>query len=193
MKDALLPRSNSADSETIAIVAQDVSSESRSNNTLRPSASDIPTTYQPLDWSSDDGARVDGSARRIAINLASDNNAPTTADSESTPPLLGSTGGGNSFRSNSGANQDATSSGKSTETPSTPPANTTVHPLTLYGKDILHIFPFGATDSAADAVKWSDTLGAVDAEDDFSIRDPHFDLTNTKITKLFSLSKPNGT
>ncbi|KAE9305139.1 hypothetical protein PR003_g21580 [Phytophthora rubi] len=74
MKSALLPRSNSADSDTITIVAQEESSGARqptdSRSVLRPSASDIPTTYQPVDWSSDEGARVDGSARRIAINLA---------------------------------------------------------------------------------------------------------------------------
>ncbi|KAG6604655.1 CorA Metal Ion transporter (MIT) Family [Phytophthora cinnamomi] len=189
MKSALLQRSNSADTDTIAIVAQEESSaNSRQPNPLRSAASDIPTTYQPTNWGSDDGARVDGSARRVAINLTGDSVA-NTRDSELTP-LLGSTGGGNSFRSTSGAKPDV-SPGKSTDTPATPPANTTVHPLTLYGKDILHIFPFGSTESAADPVKWSDTLGAVDTEDDFSIRDPHFDLTNAKITKLFSLSKPN--
>ncbi|KAE9309788.1 hypothetical protein PF008_g20605 [Phytophthora fragariae] len=163
-----------------------------SRSVLRPSASDIPTTYQPVDWSSDEGARVDGSARRIAINLAIGGNATAPTDTESTPSLPGSAGGGNSFRSNSGTKQETTSSGQSVDTPPTPPGDTTVHPLTLYGKDILRIFPFGTTESAADAVKWSDALGAVDTEDDFSIRDPHFDLTNAKITKLFALSKPNG-
>ncbi|KAG1709190.1 hypothetical protein DVH05_019834 [Phytophthora capsici] len=172
----VLPRSNSEDGQTITILAPDESSVAS-----RSLSAEIPTTYQPNDWSSEDGARVDGSARRIAINLPPDSN---TAASESTLSLPGSTGGGNSFRSNSGAKQDAT------DTPS-PPANTTVHPLTLYGKDILRIFPFGAT-TDADDVKWSDTLGTVDTEDDFSIRDPHFDLTNAKITKLFSLSNPNG-
>ncbi|KAG1698160.1 hypothetical protein DVH05_015150 [Phytophthora capsici] len=174
----VLPRSNSEDGQTIAIITPDESSI-----LSRSLSAEIPTTYQPNDWSSEDGARVDGSARRIAINLPPDSN---TATSESTLSLRGSTGGGNSFRSNSGAKQDANSP---TDTPS-PPANTTVHPLTLYGKDILRIFPFGAT-TDADDVKWSDTLGTVDTEDDFSIRDPHFDLTNAKITKLFSLSNPN--
>ncbi|GMF41413.1 unnamed protein product [Phytophthora fragariaefolia] len=198
MKSALLPRSNSADTDTITIVAQERSSNSSTGsrrtadnpNSLRTAASDIPTTYQPADWSSDDGAQVDGSARRIAINLASDD-ATNTRTSESTPSLPGSTGGGNSFRSNSGAKPESISPVKSTDTPTTPPANSTVHPLTLYGKDILRIFPFGTTDFAADAVKWSDTLGAEDNEDDVSIRDPHFDLTNAKITKLFALSNPN--
>ncbi|KAG6613258.1 CorA Metal Ion transporter (MIT) Family [Phytophthora cinnamomi] len=191
MKSALLPRSNAV-TDTITIVAQEESSpNSRQPNSLRSAASDIPTTYQPTDWSSDDGARVDGSSRRVAINLTGDNVA-NTRDSESTPSLPGSTGGGNSFRSTSGVKSDAAAStGKSTDTLATPPANTTVQPLTLHGKDILHIFPFGSTESAADPVKWSDTLGAVDTENDFSIRDPHFDLTNAKITKLFSLSKPN--
>ncbi|KAL3666409.1 hypothetical protein V7S43_008660 [Phytophthora oleae] len=179
MENAFLPRRNSEDGSTITIVAQDGGS-----GASRSLSAEIPTTYQPNDWSSEDGARVDGSARRIAINLPPDSS--NTADSESTLSLPGSTGGGNSFRSNSGAKQDTNSS---TDTPS-PSANTTVHPLTLYGKDILRIFPFGAT-TDADAVKWSDTLGTVDTEDDFSIRDPHFDLTNAKITKLFSLSSPN--
>ncbi|RLN57370.1 hypothetical protein BBJ29_005970 [Phytophthora kernoviae] len=80
------------------------------------------------------------------------------------------------------------------ELPTTPPANTTVHPLTIYGKNILRIVPIGSTEAAGrdfSPVTWSDTLGAVDTEDDFSIRDPHFDLTSGKITKLFSLSNPN--
>ncbi|KAG3007539.1 hypothetical protein PC121_g7698 [Phytophthora cactorum] len=193
MESAMLPCGNSHDDNTISIVAQEENAESSTNtpsNRNRRSTTEISTNYQPADWSSDDGVRVDGSARRIAVNLPPE--TINTSHSESTPSLPGSTGGGNSFRSNSGAKQDTNSS---TETPTTPPANTMVHPLTLYGKDILHIIPFGTTtDSTAkvvDPVMWSDTLGAIDTEDDFSIRDPHFDLTNAKITKLFALSNPN--
>ncbi|GMF18871.1 unnamed protein product [Phytophthora lilii] len=205
MESVPMPRSTSEGDDTITIVAQEDGSESststrRSSGTRnqgRRSASDIPTNYQPSDWNSDDGARIDGSARRIAINLGASSTTNTSENgaSGSTPSLPGSTGGGNSFRSTSEPKQDTNSSGKSTETPTTPPADTTVHPLTLYGKDILHIFPFGTTNSAAqdaDPVKWSDNLDTVGTEDDVSIRDPHFDLTNAKITKLFSLSKPDG-
>ncbi|KAH7465931.1 Cobalt/magnesium transport protein CorA [Phytophthora ramorum] len=196
MESALLPRNDSGEDDTITIVAQDTSSElsSAASNTRENRnswrASEVPTTYQPTDWSSDDGARVDGSARRIAVNLRqASNSGDLVPASNPSPP--GSAAGGNSFRSNSGAKQDTNSSRKSTETPTTPPADTTVHPLTLYGKDILHIIPFGTNQEDTHPVEWSDTLGAVDTEDDYSIRDPHFDLTNAKITKLFSLSNPN--
>ncbi|EGZ29100.1 hypothetical protein PHYSODRAFT_552568 [Phytophthora sojae] len=193
MDSALLPRSNSADEETISIVAYGTEpphpevprSASDNRNSWRGSPSNIQTNYQPPDWASDDGAVVDGSARRIAVNSGTDTNTSADSASTSTPPLPG----GNSFRSNSSAKPDPTASTKSPEVATTPPTNATMRPLTLYGKDILHIFPFGST--AHDPVKWSDTLGAVDTEDDYSIRDPHFDLTNGKIIKLFSLSNPN--
>ncbi|RLN13809.1 hypothetical protein BBI17_005339 [Phytophthora kernoviae] len=51
------------------------------------------------------------------------------------------------------------------------------------------------TQTSYEPPDWSSDDGAhvdgIDTEDDFSIRDPHFDLTSGKITKLFSLSNPN--
>lgn len=194
MDSALLPHSDSGDEETISIVAYGTTppsseaphSTNENHNSWRGSPSDVQTSYQPPDWASDVGAVVDGSARRIAVNAATDTNSSGNTSSPVTPPLSV----GNSFRKTM---PDPTASVKSSELPTTPPANTTVHPLTLYGKDILHIIPFGTTSQDANPVKWSDTLGVVDTEDEFSIRDPHFDLTNGKITKLFSLSNPDGT
>ncbi|GMF18858.1 unnamed protein product [Phytophthora lilii] len=198
MDSALLPHRDSGEEDTISIVAYGTtppSSETNrpvneNRNSWRGSHANIQTNYQPPDWTSDDGAIVDGSARRIAINAGTDTNSSGNSSAGSSPPLPG----GNSFRSNSGPKLDMTASVKSPEPPSTPPAaETTVHPLTLYGKEILHIMPFGPMAQEVNPVKWSDTLGAMDAEEDYSIRDPHFDLTNGKITKLFSLSNPDGT
>ncbi|KAF1778087.1 EF-hand domain pair [Phytophthora cactorum] len=173
MDSALLPHSNSGDEDTISIVAYGAtpphSERSRpaveSRNSWSP-PSDIQTNYQPPDWNSDDGSIVDGSARRIAINARTNSSRSSSSDEILPPP--------------------------SPPLPAnTTVANTTVRPLTLYGKDILHIFPFGTTSQDGNPVKWSDTLGAIDTEDDYSIRDPHFDLTNGKISKLFSLSNPD--
>ncbi|ETK84386.1 hypothetical protein F441_10835 [Phytophthora nicotianae CJ01A1] len=203
MDSALLPHNNSVDEETISIVAYGTTPPSsqrsrpavESRNSWSP-PSDIPTNYQPPDWNSDDGSIVDGSARRIAINTrtSSSRSSSSSSSDEVPPPPSPPLVGGNSFRS---ATVDTTASTKSSDLPPSPPANTavantTVRPLTLYGKDILHIFPFGTTSQDGNPVKWSDTLGAIDTEDDYSIRDPHFDLTNGKISKLFSLSNPDG-
>ncbi|KAG6958620.1 hypothetical protein JG688_00010425 [Phytophthora aleatoria] len=201
MDSALLPHSNSGDEDTISIVAYGAtpphSERSRpaveSRNSWSP-PSDIQTNYQPPDWNSDDGSIVDGSARRIAINARTNSSRSSSSSSdEILPPPSPPLPGGNSFRS---AAADPTASVKSSDLPPSPPANTTVanttvRPLTLYGKDILHIFPFGTTSQDGNPVKWSDTLGAIDTEDDYSIRDPNFDLTNGKISKLFSLSNPD--
>ncbi|CEG39030.1 metal ion transporter family [Plasmopara halstedii] len=135
---------------------------------------DIQTDYQPPDWNSNDESTADDSASRTAFHL-------NTNDSRNSTPLPG----GNSFR-------NSTADSVMSSDPSVvPPVNMKVRPLTLYGKDILRIFPFGTTSEDIKPVKWSDTLGAIDVEDDYSIRDPHFDLTNGKITKLFSLSSPD--
>ncbi|KAE9068906.1 hypothetical protein PF010_g26874 [Phytophthora fragariae] len=192
MDSALLPRNDSGDEDTISIVAYGETppqseAPNGNRNSWRNPPSNIDTSYQPPDWSSDDGAVVDGSARRIAVNSGTETNSSADSVSAPAPPLAG----GNSFRSNSGAKPDPTASTRSPELATTPPANTTMRPLTLYGKDILHIIPFGSTALEANPVTWSDTLGAVDTEDDYSIRDPHFDLTNGKITKLLSLSNPD--
>ncbi|KAH7465936.1 Cobalt/magnesium transport protein CorA [Phytophthora ramorum] len=188
MDSALLPHTDSGDEDTISIVAYGATPPSSeaprptndTRNSWRGSPSNVQTSYQPPDWGSDDGAVGDSSARRVAVNTGTD----TSSTGDSAPPLAG----GNSFRSASSAKPDPT---RSTELPTTPPADTTVHPLTLYGNDILHIIPLGTPSQDANPVTWSDTLGAVDTEDDYSIRDPHFDLTNGKISKLFSLSNPD--
>ncbi|KAG7396758.1 hypothetical protein PHYBOEH_001834 [Phytophthora boehmeriae] len=206
MDSALLPwRDSDENNDTISIVAYGTSPQSptestrpavdsRNRNSWRSSPPHTRTSLEPPDWSSDVGARVDGSARRIAVNggtVASTEGTTVTQGSVSSMP---STRGENSFRSTSGPNQDTTVSVKSSELPTTPPGDTTVHPLTLYGKNILRIVPIGSTEPSGrdfSPITWSDTLGAVDTEDDFSIRDPHFDLTTGKISKLFSLSNPN--
>ncbi|KAG7384967.1 methylated-DNA--protein-cysteine methyltransferase [Phytophthora pseudosyringae] len=205
MDSALLPHSDSGDDDTISIVAYGATpqpsegscptNETRHSWTSPPS--DIQTNYQPPDWNSDDGAAVDGSARRIAVHARSNSSRSSSSSSSSSekslPPASPPLPGGNSFRSTNAATAkpDPTASVKSTDLPPTPPASTKMRPLTLYGKDILHIFPFGTTSQDGNPVKWSDTLGAIDTEDDYSIRDPHFDLSNGKITKLFSLSNPD--
>lgn len=199
MDSALLPHhSDSGDEETISIVAYGSTtppSSERSRpttdtrNSWRGPSSDVQASYQSPDWASDDGI-VDGSARRVALNERTNSSRSSSSSEGSsahvTPPLPG----GNSFRSTAEVKSDATVTVKSNDLP-TSPANTTMRPLTLYGKDILRIFPFGSVAQEMNPVKWSDTLGATDTEDDYSIRDPHFDLTNGKISKLFSLSNPD--
>ncbi|GMF41408.1 unnamed protein product [Phytophthora fragariaefolia] len=187
MESALLPHRDSSDEETISIVAYGAAPTQPEAPQPR-SPSNIQTSYHPPDWASGDGAVADDSARRVAVNSRTDTSSSADSGSGSAPLLPG----GNSFRRNSGAKPEMTASMKSPELATTPPASTTMRPLTLYGKDILHIIPFGPIAQEVNPVTWSDTLGAVDTEDDFSIRDPHFDLTNGKITKLFSLSNPNG-
>ncbi|POM61627.1 CorA Metal Ion transporter (MIT) Family [Phytophthora palmivora] len=200
MNSALLPHTDSGDEDTISIVAYGTtpppSESSRptndNSNSWRGPSSSNQTSYQTPDWNSDDEVIVDGSARRIALNARTTSSSSSSSSSggpspPATPPLAG----GNSFRNTGGLKSDPTASTRSSNLATTPPANTTVRPITLYGKDILHIFPFGTTSQDFNPVKWSDTLGTVDTEDDYSIRDPHFDLTNGKISKLFSLSNPD--
>ncbi|KAG1698154.1 hypothetical protein DVH05_015144 [Phytophthora capsici] len=199
MDSALLPHNDSGDEDTISIVAYGatppLSETSRTANETRNSwrgpSSNVQSNYQPPDWNSDDEVIVDGSARRIAINSRTNSSRSSSSSEAASPPASPPLPGGNSFRSTAGVKSDPTTSVRSNDQPPTPPANVKVRPLTLYGKDILHIFPFGTTSQDGNPVKWSDTLGAIDMEDDFSIRDPHFDLTNGKISKLFSLSKPD--
>ncbi|OWZ17541.1 CorA Metal Ion Transporter [Phytophthora megakarya] len=201
MNSALLPHSNSGDDETISIVAYGStppsSERSRPTNENRHSWRSPPTNtqtnYQAPDWNSDDEVIVDGSARRVALNArSSSSNSSSSSNTEApSPPASPPLPGGNSFRSTAAVKSDPSTSVKSNDLASTPPKNTTVRPITLYGKDILRIFPFGTTSEDINPVRWSDTLGAIDTEDDYSIRDPHFDLTNGKISKLFSLSNPD--
>ncbi|RLN97463.1 hypothetical protein BBJ28_00018318 [Nothophytophthora sp. Chile5] len=216
MDKVLLPRSNSSDNDTVSIVAhgngsQPSSSSDNANarstdgnvrNSWRSSPSEISTSYQPVDWASDDGVRVDGSARRIAINAGTNtaSNNGLSPPHRAVPSLTNSTPG-NSFRSASGANKDPAASRTPPAVPVAAATTKTTSPAaraaksapppTLYGKNILHLLPIGSDDT--NSLDWSDTLGTVDVADNFSIKDPHYDLTTSKITKLFSLSNPDGT
>ncbi|KAE8908967.1 hypothetical protein PF005_g8087 [Phytophthora fragariae] len=93
----------------------------------------------------------------------------------------------NSFRSSS---QGSASPVNSSDHPTTSAANKIVKPLSLSGDNLLHVASIGSSQESDD-VAWSNTLGADDTADDFSIRDPHFDLTTAKMTKLFSLCSPD--
>ncbi|KAG6610321.1 CorA Metal Ion transporter (MIT) Family [Phytophthora cinnamomi] len=93
----------------------------------------------------------------------------------------------NSFR---GSSQGSTSPVNSPVHPATSAANKVVNPISVIGDSILLVAPIGSSQDSDD-VAWSNTLGADDATDDFSIRDPHFDLTSAKMTKLFSLCNPD--
>ncbi|GMF58502.1 unnamed protein product [Phytophthora fragariaefolia] len=144
----------------------------RSHRSWHRSPSEISTSYQPVDWASDDGVRFDGLRLRRTM---SDSVASSVAgDFGRLKPYSTVTA-----RNNNG--QDVASK------------VTTPMPTLLHGKNILQLMAIGSIEPIArdsNSVDWSDSLGAVDEADDLSLMDPHYDLTTAKMTKLFSLFNP---
>ncbi|RLN45219.1 hypothetical protein BBJ28_00020898 [Nothophytophthora sp. Chile5] len=160
---------------------------SRTRRSWRRSPSDISTSYQPVDWASDDGVRFDGKPLRRTGSSPNGRNAGN-GDVGVPPRVPSVTGSGStsSSHSNSGGNHGIAATG------ATP--GTTVSP-TLHGKNILQLMAIGSVEPIArgsNSVEWSDSLGAVDESEDLSLMDPHYDLTDAKLTKLFSLFNPDG-
>ncbi|TDH69372.1 hypothetical protein CCR75_003198 [Bremia lactucae] len=66
-------------------------------------------------------------------------------------------------------------------------------PTTLYDKNVLQILTIGSIDpisKESNSEDWSESLGPVDEIEDMTLMDPHYDLTSAKMMKLFSLFHP---
>ncbi|KAF4033115.1 CorA-like Mg2+ transporter protein [Phytophthora infestans] len=153
------------------------------------SPSEISTSYQPLDWESEDGVRFDGSRLRRTVS----DNVTNASD-------FGSVNNGS--RKVSGLrpprNQRHSSSlnyhGKRAGSNENPTRKvTTPMPRLLHGKNILHMVAIGSIESIArdsNSVDWSTSLGPVNEVEDVILMDPHYDLTSARMNKLFSLFNP---
>jgi hypothetical protein len=74
-------------------------------------------------------------------------------------------------------------------------------PVNLHGKDLRNFVTIGSLETLArhsNSIDWSDALSAAGAgiggtpeSDPLSIMDPYFDLTRSKLTKIFSLFHPD--
>lgn len=72
-------------------------------------------------------------------------------------------------------------------------ALTTQSSVNLHGKDFRQFVAIGSISRRSNSVDWSDTMAnATDEPDHLSLMDPYYDLTRTKLTKLFSLFQPDG-
>jgi hypothetical protein len=67
----------------------------------------------------------------------------------------------------------------------------------LHGKDLRRFLSIGSIEPIArhsNSVDWSDTIASeIEEMDHLSLMDPYYDLTRSKLTKLFSLFHPDGT
>lgn len=86
-----------------------------------------------------------------------------------------------------------------TDSPVKPRAKTVVqtHPVdvNLHGKDLRRFVSIGTIETIArhsNSFDWSDVQGGSDELDHSSLMDPYYDLTQSKLTKLFSLFHPDG-
>ncbi|GMF23190.1 unnamed protein product [Phytophthora lilii] len=166
------------DDDAISVIAHQGSSQSsfaRSANTRRGSRiasirnswrstpSSVGNSHRNANWVTG-GSRIDSGVRHSSesVNSVDGDTAP-----ESTPGGQGA----NSFGSSS---VDSTSPRKLPETRSTSTTRKIIEPP-LYNSGILCIAPIGSGEE--NSATWSDTIGADDAADDYSIRNPHFDLT----------------
>ncbi|GMG17547.1 unnamed protein product [Phytophthora fragariaefolia] len=165
MNGPLLSPGSCSDGDTISVVAHQGSTQSWSSQ--RPfKGTDTRTNNARNSWRNSSSSST--SSNRPAQQIPSDNSKRA-----------------NSFRSSS-LGSDAPAN--SPEQLAISEAKKVVKPLSLSGNSILRVVPIGSSQDL-DEVEWSSTLGKAD---DFSIRDPHFDLTSAKMTKLFSLCRPNG-
>ncbi|KAL4146507.1 hypothetical protein PRNP1_012371 [Phytophthora ramorum] len=161
-------RSQPAGSSTVA---------ARSRRSWRRSPPEVSTSYQPVDWASDDGVRFDGNRLRRTVSDSVANRSNFGATATEVPPTR--------------PDQNGSDHGTTTKTSSK--VTTTPMPTLLHGKNILQLMAIGSIESIArdsNSVDWSDSLGLVDEADDLSLMDPHYDLTSAKMMKLFSLFNP---
>lgn len=85
------------------------------------------------------------------------------------------------------------------DSPEKPRANTVVNArpkdVNLHGKDLRRFVSIGTIETFArhsNSFDWSDAQGDHDELDHSSLMDPYYDLTQSKLTKLFSLFHPDG-
>lgn len=160
----------------------------RARRSWRRSPSEMSTSYQPVDWASDDGVRFDGTRlrRTVSESVTSGSDFGSVADGSrnlevsNLPPRTPK-----KWNPNFGNGND----------PSTSRKVTTPMPTLLHGKNILQIMAIGSIEPIArdsKSVDWSDSLGVVDEAEDMSLMDPHYDLTSARMMKLFSLFNPAG-
>ncbi|ETI44545.1 hypothetical protein F443_10760 [Phytophthora nicotianae P1569] len=162
----------------------------RPRRSWRRSPSQISTSYQPIDWESEDGVRFDSSRLRRTVS-DSVTNASDFGNGRNGPPNLKVSGlRPQTHRNSSSRNYHGSRSGgddKLTRKVTTP------MPTLLHGKSILQIMAIGSIESIArdsNSIDWSDSLGPVDEVEDIPLMDPHYDLTSTKMMRLFSLFNP---
>lgn len=71
-----------------------------------------------------------------------------------------------------------------------------IHPSeSLHGKDLRQFVSIASIEPIArhsNSVDWSETMANPDETDHLSLMDPYYDLTRSKLTKLFSLFHPDG-
>ncbi|ETO73190.1 hypothetical protein F444_10850 [Phytophthora nicotianae P1976] len=162
----------------------------RPRRSWRRSPSQISTSYQPIDWESEDGVRFDSSRLRRTVS-DSVTNASDFGNGRNGPPNLKVSGlRPQTHRNSSSRNYHGSRSGgddKLTRKVTTP------MPTLLHGKSILQIMAIGSIESIArdsNSIDWSDSLGPVDEVEDIPLMDPHYDLTSAKMMRLFSLFNP---
>ncbi|KAG6604492.1 CorA Metal Ion transporter (MIT) Family [Phytophthora cinnamomi] len=154
----------------------------RARRSWRRSPSEMSTSYQPVDWASDDGVRFDGLRLRRTVSDSVASSA--TGDFGGVKPSAAS--GPFAPREGSFSTAETISTRKNAKV-------TTPMPTLLHGKNILQLMAIGSIETIArdsNSVDWSDSLGVVDEPEDMSFMDPHYDLTTAKMTKLFSLFNP---
>ncbi|POM73130.1 CorA Metal Ion Transporter (MIT) Family [Phytophthora palmivora] len=155
----------------------------RGRRSWRRSPSEISTSYQPVDWASDDGVRFDSSRLRRTVSDSVANRSNFGSSQNLTFSSL-------PLRKPTGTNLNGNRKGDARSSPS---KVTTPMPTLLHGKNILQIMAIGSIEPIArdsHSVDWSDSLGAVDEADHMNLMDPHYDLTSAKMMKLFSLFNP---
>ncbi|CAI5721359.1 unnamed protein product [Peronospora effusa] len=166
------------------------SQSSRSRQNRQKIGHDCPlsknsTTFQPVNWASDEGVRFDGNRlhRTVSdsVSRCKNNFEFVSTDSRNRRGFRNSKESIPNFEN------------ETNEISSTSSKVTTPMPTLLHGKNILQIMAIGSIDSIArdsNSVDWSDSLGVVNEDEDMLLLDPHFDLTSARMMKLFSLFNP---
>lgn len=167
---------SSSDDDAISVVAHQGSNQSYSRTGTRSRVDNVRNSWRSTPSSSSNSFSAAHNGQNNFGSGAIGNGNERTSPASNL--------GANSFRSSSQNSKLSTPSVEKQTVVGRP-----VRPISIKDSSILRIEPIGSTD---DTVTWSDTLGAVDAAESYSIRDPHFDLSTAKIMKLFSLSSPDG-
>ncbi|CEG41869.1 metal ion transporter family [Plasmopara halstedii] len=156
----------------------------RSRRVLRRSLSEIETSYQPIDWASDDGVRLDG------IELQGSDSRRTLSDSMTSPGYYNE-----KIKSQvlNKSDQPIRNMKKVESSNFDSSRVSTSTPTLLHGKNILQIMAIDSIEPIArysNSVDWSENLEPADEAEDMSLMDPHYDLTSARMIKLFSLFHP---